>query len=145
MFMAEMISLLSLSPTGLEERRALSSISFLPRVNRKWFTMVRVALFVRLEAKAGKENEVAQFLASALPLAQAEETTPVWFALRLGPSTFAIFDAFPDDAGRTAHLQGAIAKALLGRADELLAAPPIIDKIEVIAAKVPQLATKAAT
>ena len=106
--------------------------------------MVRVALFVRLEAKSGKENEVAQFLASALPLAQAEATTPVWFAVRIGPSTFAIFDAFPDDAGRTAHLQGAIASALMARADELLAEPPSIEKLDVLAVKLPDVGTKAA-
>lgn len=99
--------------------------------------MARVALFVRLEAKPEKADEVAKFLQSALPLAEQEATTPVWFALRIGPTTFAIFDAFPDDAGRTAHLQGPIAAALMSRAGELLAAPPVIEKIDVLAVKLP--------
>ena len=80
--------------------------------------MVKVALFVRLEAKPGKETAVASFLESALPLANQEATTPVWFALRLGPSTFGIFDAFADEAGRSAHLAGPIAAALMANADE---------------------------
>jgi quinol monooxygenase YgiN len=75
--------------------------------------MVKLALLVRLEAKAGKENEVAKFLKSALPLAQQESTTPVWFALRLGPSTFGIFDAFANEVDRKAHLAGPIAAALM--------------------------------
>lgn len=99
--------------------------------------MARVALLVRLEAKPEKATEVAQFLQSALPLANAEATTPVWFALRIGPTTFAIFDAFSDDAGRTAHLQGAIAAALRSRADELLSVPPTLEKLDVLAVKLP--------
>jgi len=97
--------------------------------------MVTKALFVRLEAKQGKEKELEQFLASALPLAEQEPATTAWFALRFGASTFGIFDAFPDDAGRTAHIQGAIAKALFGRADELLASAPAIEQVDVLAAK----------
>ena len=99
--------------------------------------MVRVGLFARLEAKPGKESAVAEFLASALPLAQNEAETTVWFALRLGPSTFGIFDAFPDDKGRKAHLDGPIASALMAKASELLAKPPQIDPIDVLAAKIP--------
>lgn len=99
--------------------------------------MVRVALAVRLEAKPGKEAEVAAFLESALPLANAEATTPVWFALKFGPSTFGIFDAFADDAGRQAHLGGQIAAALMAKAPELLAATPVIEQVEVLAAKLP--------
>jgi len=99
--------------------------------------MVRVGLFVRLEAKPGKESAVAEFLASALPLAQQEADTTVWFALRLGPSTFGIFDAFPDDKGRKAHLNGPIAAALMAKASELLAKPPQIDPIDVLASKIP--------
>ena len=98
--------------------------------------MVRVALLVRLLAKAGKEGEVGKFLESALPLAQAETRTPVWFALRLGPREFGIFDAFPDDAGRKAHLAGPIAAALMSKAPELLAEPPRIEQVDVLAAKV---------
>jgi quinol monooxygenase YgiN len=97
--------------------------------------MVHVGLLVRLEAKPGKEAEVAALLESALPLANAESATTVWFALRLGPTTFAIFDAFPDDAGRKAHLAGPIAAALMAKAPELLAHPPTIEAADVLAAK----------
>ena len=99
--------------------------------------MVKVALFVRLEAKPGKETDVANFLKSALAMANQEATTPVWFALRLGPSTFGIFDAFADEAGRKAHLAGPIAAALMANADELFAEPPQIDQVDVLAAKLP--------
>src|SRR6476469_5052020 len=98
--------------------------------------MVKVSLFVRLEAKPGKADEVAAFLKQGLQMANQETTTPVWFALRLGPSTFAIFDAFNDDAGRNAHLNGPIAKALMAKAGDLLAKPPDIQKADVIGAKV---------
>lgn len=98
--------------------------------------MVRVALLVRLEAKPGKEAEVARFLESGLTLANQEATTPIWFALKLGPATFGIFDAFNDDAGRKAHLAGQIAAALMAKATELLAQPPKIEQVEVLAAKI---------
>lgn len=93
-------------------------------------------MLARLEAKSGKEAEVAALLESALALANTEPATIVWFALRLGPSTFGIFDAFPDDAGRQAHLRGPIAAALMAKAPELLAHPPVIDPVEVLAAKI---------
>jgi quinol monooxygenase YgiN len=99
--------------------------------------MVKVALFVRLEAKPGKEKEVESFLLSGLPIVQAEPATTAWFGLRLGPSTFGIFDAFPDEAGRQAHLTGRVAAALMAKAGELLAAPPSIEKVDVLAAKLP--------
>lgn len=99
--------------------------------------MVRNGLFVRLQAKPGKEAEVASFLESGLAMANRESTTPVWFAIRLGPSTFAIFDAFDDEAGRKAHLDGPIAKALLSKASELLAESPKIERADVIGAKLP--------
>jgi quinol monooxygenase YgiN len=99
--------------------------------------MVKVALFVRLEAKPGKEKEVENFLLSGLPVVQAEPSTTVWFGLRLGPSTFGIFDAFPDEAGRQAHLSGQVAAALMAKAGELLARPPSIEKVDVLAAKLP--------
>ena len=99
--------------------------------------MPKVALFARLEAKKGKENDVAKFLEKGLELANQEATTPVWFALRLGPGTFGVFDAFSDEAGRQAHLNGAIAKALMASAPDLLAAPPAIERIEVLGAKLP--------
>ena len=95
------------------------------------------ALFVRLEAKPGKAAEVEKFLRDGLPLAEAEPKTITWFALRLGPSTFAIFDAFEDESGRRAHLQGQIAAALMAKASELLATPPSIQNASVLAAKLP--------
>ena len=99
--------------------------------------MVRVGLSVLLEAKPGKESEVAEFLKSGLALANEESQTTVWFALQFGPSSFGIFDAFPDDSGRKAHLTGPIAAALMARASELLSRPPQIDNVDVLAAKVP--------
>jgi quinol monooxygenase YgiN len=99
--------------------------------------MVKVALLVRLEAKPGKEEEVAEFLRGGLPLAEAEPATTAWFALRLGPSTFGIFDAFPDDAGRQAHLSGPIAAALMQKAPDLLAQAPVIEQVDLLAAKLP--------
>jgi len=98
--------------------------------------MVRVALLVRLQAKPGKEADVARFLESGLALANQEAATPVWFALRMGPSTFGIFDAFADDAGRKAHLGGQIAAALMANASELLAEAPTIEQVDVLAAKI---------
>ena len=106
--------------------------------------MVKTALFVRLEAKPGKEQEVADFLKSGLPLALQEPATVSWFAIRLGPSTFAIFDAFPDEAGRQAHLNGRIAAALMAKAGELLSQPPNIEKADVLAALTDRAAQKAA-
>jgi quinol monooxygenase YgiN len=94
-------------------------------------------LFARLEAKPGKEDEVAAFLRQGLQLAQEETTTPLWFALRLGPSTFAIFDAFADETGRQRHLNGPIASALMAQASNLLAAPPVIEHLDVLGAKLP--------
>lgn len=99
--------------------------------------MVKVALFVRLEAKPGKEAEVEAFLKSGLPLVEEEPATTAWFGLRLGPSTFGIFDAFPDESGRDAHLSGRVAAALMAKASELLAQPPSIEKVDVLAAKLP--------
>jgi quinol monooxygenase YgiN len=97
--------------------------------------MVKVALLARLVAKSGKEEAVAAFLSGALPLAQAEPGTIVWFALRLSKNEFGIFDAFADDAGRKAHLNGPIAAALMAKAGELLAEPPKIEQVDLLAAK----------
>jgi quinol monooxygenase YgiN len=97
--------------------------------------IVNVGLLARIVAKPGKESEVEALLTGALALAQAEEATTVWFALRLSPSQFGIFDAFADDAGRQAHLAGRIAAALMGKAEELLAEPPRIDAVDILAAK----------
>jgi quinol monooxygenase YgiN len=99
--------------------------------------MVKVALFVRLEARPGKEAEVEAFLRSGLPLVQQEPATIAWFGIRLGPSTFGIFDAFPDESGRQAHLSGRVAAALMAKAPELLAQAPSIEKVDVLAAKLP--------
>lgn len=100
--------------------------------------MLKLALLARLEAKPGKEKDVANFLEKGLELANQEATTPLWFALRLGPSTFGIFDAFKDESGRQNHLNGPIAKALMAHASELLAAPPSIEQVEVLGAKLPK-------
>ena len=97
--------------------------------------MVRVALLARLEANPGKESAVEELLKNALPLANAETATTVWFALKLGPSTFGIFDAFADESGRQAHLAGQIAAALMAKAPELLSQPPTIESVDVLAAK----------
>jgi quinol monooxygenase YgiN len=97
--------------------------------------MVKFALFVRLQAKPGKEAAVADFLAGALPLANAESGTTAWFALKFGPSTFGVFDAFQDEAGRQAHLSGPIAAALMANAEALLSEAPTIEKIDLLAAK----------
>jgi quinol monooxygenase YgiN len=99
--------------------------------------MVTVGLLVRLVAKTGKEAEVAGFLEGGLSLVEQEPATIAWFAIRLGPSEFGIFDAFPDDAGRQAHLAGRVAEALMAQAPELLAQPPAIEPVEVLAAKLP--------
>jgi len=99
--------------------------------------MTKVALLVRLEAKPGKEDEVADFLRGGLAIVEEEPATIAWFALRLGPSTFGIFDAFPDDAGRQAHLSGRVAAALMAKASDLLSQPPSIEKVDVLATKLP--------
>jgi len=97
--------------------------------------MVSVGLFVKLEAKAGKEAALEAFLKQGLRLAIAETTTPLWCALRLGPSTFAIFDAFANDEDRRAHLRGPIARALMEHAPELLEQPPAIEEVDVLGVK----------
>jgi len=99
--------------------------------------MVKTALLVRLEAKPGKEADVESFLRGGLSVVNEEQATTAWFAIRIGPSTFGIFDAFPDEAGRQAHLSGRVAAALMAKASELLAKPPVIEKVDVLAAKLP--------
>src|SRR5437764_11216915 len=101
--------------------------------------MLSLGLFVRLEAKPGKEKDVAAFLKQGLEMANQEATTPLWFSLRLGPSTFGVFDAFADESGRQTHLNGPIAKALMGQAPELLATPPSIEKVEILGAKLQEV------
>ncbi len=97
--------------------------------------MVKVGLFVRLEAKAGKEAEVEAFLNGGLDLVNDEPETRVWYALKFGESTFGIFDAFENESGRDAHLNGKVAAALMAKADELFSVPPTIEKVDVLAAK----------
>ena len=100
--------------------------------------MVKVALLVRLEAKPGKESAVEEFLRSGLALVQEEPATSTWYGIKLGPSTYGIFDTFPDDAGRQAHLTGRVAAALMAKTPELLRQPPTIEKAEILAAKSPR-------
>lgn len=99
--------------------------------------MVTLGLLVRLEAKPGQEAAVESFLRGGLSMVQEEPATTAWFAIRLGPSTFGIFDAFPDEAGRHAHLAGRVAAALTARASELFVQSPTIEKVDVLAAKLP--------
>lgn len=99
--------------------------------------MVTKALFVRLEAKAGKETEVADFLKHGLPIAAGETGTVAWLAIQFGPSTFGVFDAFTDDVSRDAHLEGKISEVLWEKASDLLVAPPTIEKLDILAAKLP--------
>lgn len=98
---------------------------------------VKVGLLVTLEAKPGKEAEVEKFLRGGLAVVQQEPATITWFAIRLGAKTFGIFDAFPDEAGRQAHLTGQVAAALMAKAGDLLSEPPRIEKVDVLAAKLP--------
>jgi quinol monooxygenase YgiN len=99
--------------------------------------MPKLAIWAQLKAKPGKEAEVEAFLKSAQPLAEGEEQTITWYAVKLGPGSYGIFDTFADEAGRNAHLTGEIAKALFQRAAELFAEAPQVSKPEVLAAKVP--------
>jgi quinol monooxygenase YgiN len=99
-------------------------------------TMVKFGLFVRLEVTPGKEAEAEALLRSGLGIVAEESGTPLWFALRFGPSTFGIFDAFADEAGREAHLAGRLAAALLAKAPDLLSRTPVIERLDVLAAKV---------
>src|SRR5580698_3813651 len=103
--------------------------------NNKFNFMVKLALLVRLEAKPGKEKELETFVSSALPLAQNEPGTIHWFALRIGPSTYGIFDTFEKEEGRNTHLNGPIAAALVAKASELLSKPPVIEQVELLAVK----------
>ena len=100
-------------------------------------TDVTVGLWVRLEAKPGKEGDVEAFLESGRALVDDEPETIAWFAVRLSSTTFAIFDAFPSETGREAHLSGRVAAALMENAGELLAQEPAIEKVDVIASKLP--------
>ncbi|MEJ7749640.1 MAG: antibiotic biosynthesis monooxygenase [Candidatus Limnocylindrales bacterium] len=99
--------------------------------------MVTKALLVRLEAKPGRESDVRSFLEGGLSIVNEEPATTAWFAIQMGPSTFGVFDAFPDESGRKAHLEGRVAAALMAQADDLFSQPPSIEQIDVLAAKLP--------
>lgn len=99
--------------------------------------MANRGLLVRLRAKQGRDAEVEEFLRSALPMIEEEPDTLAWFAVRFGRGEYGIFDVFPDDAGRTAHLGGPVAVALMQRAGELFESLPRIQKVDVLAAKLP--------
>jgi quinol monooxygenase YgiN len=101
--------------------------------------MVKLALLVRLEAKPGKEDEVASFLRNALPLVEQETATTTWFAIRISQLTFGIFDTFLDESGRKAHLSGRVAETLMTKAPELFARPPTIEKVDILAYKVSEV------
>jgi quinol monooxygenase YgiN len=96
----------------------------------------KYAIWAQLEAKPGKEQEVEEFLKSALPLAQAETGTTTWFAVKMSNGSYGIFDTFADEDGRNVHLNGEIAKALFAKAEDLFAKPPEIDRPQILAAKV---------
>ena len=100
--------------------------------------MVKVGLWVRLEAKPGKEKDVENFLQAGLSIVQQEPGTTTWYAVKLGPSTFGIFDTFQDEAGRQAHLSGRVAAALREKGVELFATSPTIEKLDVLAVKLPR-------
>jgi len=102
--------------------------------------MTNVALLVRLEAKKGKEMEVEKFLRNGLSIVEREPATTTWYAIRFGPSSFGIFDTFPDNKGREAHLSGEVAKALKERSSELFAQPPVIEKVDVLESKLSEMA-----
>jgi quinol monooxygenase YgiN len=97
--------------------------------------MVKLGILARMEAKPGKEEEVASFLEGALPLVQAEPDTVTWYAIRIGPSEFGIFDTFEDDAGRQAHLSGKVAEALMANASALFVRAPDIAQVDVLTSK----------
>lgn len=99
--------------------------------------MDKLAVLVLLNAKPGKEKDVEQFLELAQPLADGEPGTSTWYALKLGPGRFGIFDTFKDDSGRNAHFNGEIAKALFTKAEDLFSSPPQVEKLDILAAKAP--------
>jgi len=111
-------------------------LNVIQRYNGVW-NMVTVGLCVRLTAVSGKEHEVATFLEAALPRVEAEPETTAWFAARINDSSFLIFDVFPTESGREQHLAGPVARALAERAADLFAAAPVIERIELLATKLP--------
>jgi quinol monooxygenase YgiN len=99
--------------------------------------MDKLAVLVLMNAKPGKEKEVEQFLELAQPLAEREPGTSTWYALKLAPGRYGIFDTFKDDSGRNAHFNGEIAKALFAKAEHLFSTPPQVEKVEILASKAP--------
>ncbi|MBN3908482.1 MAG: antibiotic biosynthesis monooxygenase [Nostoc sp. NMS1] len=102
-------------------------------------TQVKLGILAHLEAKPDKVEEVQDLLTGALPMALQEAGTNTWFAIRLGPTTFGIFDTFADEGARQAHLSGKIAEALMSQADKLLASPPDIKQVEILVSKLPKI------
>ena len=105
------------------------------QISREGNATSKLAIWAQLEAKPGKEKEVEEFLKSAQALAEREAGTLTWYAIKMGPGKYGIFDTFADEAGRNAHLNGEIAKALMAKASELFAKPPEIAKPEILASK----------
>ena len=105
--------------------------------------MVSVGFLIRLHAKPGQEQAVAAFLDGAVPIVEGEPATTAFFAIRFGPSEFGIFNAFPDDAGRQAHVTGRAAAALFAQAGALLTEAPAIEPVEIIGSKLPDRALSA--
>jgi hypothetical protein len=101
--------------------------------------MSNLALWVQLEAKKGKEAEVEKFLRDGLTLVNNETETITWYALKLGPTSYAIFDTFSTNQGRESHLTGKVANALKEKASDLFSKPPTIERIDILAAKLPEL------
>ena len=98
--------------------------------------MVKLAFFARFEAKSGKEEAVAKFLETALDMARKEPATINWYALRLSPTTFGVFDTFNDEDGRQRHINGPIGQALMANAPELFSSPPSIEPVQVLGSKI---------
>ena len=121
----------------MQQSRATTAFAETSAASSQATAFVKVGLFVRLEAKQGKEEEVAQFLLGGKAVVDEEPGTSTWFAIRLSPTTFGIFDTFPNEAGRSAHLAGRVAAALMAKAPDLLEHPPVIEKLDVLAVKLP--------
>ena len=99
-------------------------------------TEVSKAVLVRLEARPGREDDVRDFLRQGLSIVEGEPKTVRWFGVQFGPSSFGIFDAFPDDDGRQTHLSGEVAKAIEENTGELFESP-MIEQLDVVAEKQP--------
>ena len=133
MRMAQTLSYVSFAPLPQIAGAAYGGCEFTPSPLE--IAMSKLGIVALLEARPGKEAAVAELLRSAVGLAKQEAQTVTWYAFQSGPTSFGIFDTFADEAGRTAHLQGQIAAALMGKADELLASPPDIRKVDLLGVK----------